>query len=90
MTMWKRPWTMKEGFVIGGGLIVVGLMLELSIGPVVWEAFAWPVNGIVLGGFLALIGLIYLLRKRVYGCQFIGTYQAAVAVLGYAVGVTII
>ncbi len=90
MTMWKRPWTMKEGFVIGGGLIVVGLMLELSIGPVVWEAFAWPVNGIVLGGFLALIGLIYLLRKRVYGCQFIGTYQAAIPVLVYAVGLTII
>jgi hypothetical protein len=81
---------MKEGFVIGGGLIVVGLMLELSIGPVVWEAFAWPVNGIVLGGFLALIGLIYLLRKRVYGCQFIGTYQAAIPVLVYAVGLTII
>ena len=90
MMMWKRPWTMKEGFVIGGGLIVVGLMLELSIGPVVWEAFAWPVNGIVLGGFLALIGLIYLLRKRVYGCQFIGTYQAAIPVLVYAVGLTII
>ena len=90
MMMWKRPWTMKEGFVIGGGLIAVGLMLELSIGPVVWEAFAWPVNGIVLGGFLALIGLIYLLRERVYGCQFIGTYQAAIPVLVYAVMLTII
>ena len=90
MMMWKRPWTMKEGFVIGGGLIVVGLMLELSIGPVVWESFAWPVNGIVLGGFLALIGLIYLLRKKVYGCQFIGTYQAAIPVLVYAVMLTII
>ena len=90
MTMWKRPWTMKEGFVIGGGLIAVGLMLELSIGPVVWEAFSWPVNGIVLGGFLALIGLIYLLRKQVYGCQFVGTYQAAIPVLVYAVGLTII
>ena len=90
MMMWKRPWTMKEGFVIGGGLIVVGLMLELSIGPVVWESFAWPVNGIVLGGFLALIGLIYLLRKKIYGCQFIGTYQAAIPVLVYAVVLTII
>ena len=24
---------MKEGFLIGGGLIIAGLMLELSVGP---------------------------------------------------------
>ena len=36
---------MKEGFLIGGGLIFAGLMLELSVGPVNWDAFRWPVNG---------------------------------------------
>ena len=59
--MWTKPWTMKEGFLIGGGLIFAGLMLELSVGPVRWDAFAWPANGIVLAGFLAIIALIYIL-----------------------------
>ena len=81
---------MKEGFIIGGGLIFVGLMLELSIGPVVWEIFAWPVNGIVLAGFLALIAVIFLLRKRVYAFRFIGTYQAAIPAMVYAILLTII
>lgn len=81
---------MKEGFIIGGGLIFVGLILELSVGPVVWEAFAWPVNGIVLAGFLALIATVFLLRKRVYAFRFIGTYQAAIPTLMYAVLLTII
>ena len=81
---------MKEGFNIGGGLIFEGLMLELSIGPVVWEAFAWPVNGIVLAGFLALIAVIFLLRKRVYAFRFIGTYQAAIPAMVYAILLTII
>ena len=88
--MWNKPWTMKEGFLIGGGLIVAGLALELSVGPVMWDAFAWPVNGIVLGGFLALIVLIYSLRKKLYGCLFIGSYHAAIPVLVYAVVLTII
>ena len=88
--MWNKPWSMKEGFLIGGGLIVAGLALELSVGPVVWDAFAWPVNGIVLGGFLALIAIIFLLRKRLYGCQFIGTINAAIPTLVYAVVLTII
>ena len=112
--MWTKPWTMKEGFLIGGGLIFAGLMLELSVGPVRWDAFAWPANGIVLAGFLAIIALIYILgnyqlsarlcrfykggtpTKRIinyqlkYAFQFIGTYQAAIPAMVYAVVLTII
>ena len=88
--MWTKPWGMREGFVIGGGLIVVGLMLELNVGPVVWEAFAWPVNGIVFAGFLLTILVMYLWRKQLYACQFIGTYQAAIPAMLYAVGLTIL
>ena len=88
--MWTKPYDMKEGFLIGGGLIIAGLMLELSVGPVDWDAFSWPVNGIVLAGFLALIAITFLLRKRVYGFQFIGTYKAAIPALVYAVVLTII
>ena len=88
--MWTKPYGMKEGFLIGGGLIIAGLMLELSVGPVMWDAFRWPVNGIVLAGVLALIAIIFLLRKKVYGFQFIGTYKAAIPALVYAVVLTII
>ncbi len=88
--MWTKPWTMKEGFLIGGGLILAGLMLELSVGPVVWDAFTWPANGIVLAGFLAFIALIFILRKKVYAFQFIGTYHAAIPAMVYAVLLTII
>ena len=88
--MWTKPWTMKEGFLIGGGLIAAGLALELSVGPVNWDAFAWPANVIVLGGFLILIIILWALRKRLYGCQFIGTYKAAIPTMAYAVVLTII
>ena len=81
---------MKEGFLIGGGLICAGLMLELSVGPVVWEAFAWPANGVVLAGFLAIIAALFLLRNKIYACRFIGTYQAAIPTLIFAVVLTII
>ena len=81
---------MKEGFLIGGGLVFAGLMLELSVGPVVWKAFAWPVNGIVLAGFLVMTVLMFLLRKKVYAFQFVGTYQAAIPAMAYAVVLTVI
>ena len=88
--MQTKNWTMKEGFLIGGGIVLAGLLLELGVGPVVWEVFAWPVNGIVLAGFLAVIAAVFSLRKRIYAFQFMGTYQAAIPTLVYAVVLTII
>lgn len=88
--MWIKPWTIKEGFLIGGGLFFAGLMLELCVGPVDWSAFRWPVNGFLFGGFLTLIVLFYLLRKKVYGFLFISTYKAAIPALVYAIALTIV
>ena len=88
--MWTKPWTFKEGFLIGGGLIFAGLMLELSIGPVMWDAFAWPANGIVLAGFMVMLTVMAYLRKIVYAFQWMTTYQAAIPAMVYAVVLTII
>ena len=88
--MWNKPWTFKEGFLIGGGLIFAGLMLELSVGPVMWDAFAWPANGIVLAGFMVMLTAMAYLRKKVYVFQWMSTYQAAIPAMVYAVVLTII
>ena len=69
---------------------MAGLALQLSVGQVRWEAFAWPVNGYVFGGFLTLIATVFLLRKQLYAFQFLGTHQAAIPAMVYAVVLTII
>lgn len=88
--MWTKPGTQKEGFLIGGSFVIAGLALQLSIGPVTWEVFPWPANGIVFAGFLMMITLIFLLRKKVDVFQFLGTYQAAIPAMVYAVVLTIV
>ncbi len=88
--MWNKPWRQTEGFLIGGGLIMTGLMLELSVGPVVWDTFAWPVNIIVLAVLLMLFLGMFLLRGKVYAFRYLSTSQAAVPALAYAVVLTII
>ena len=81
---------MREGFAIGFCLIMAGLVLQLSIGPVSWDVFRWPVNGVMLVCFLALIAILFLLRKKVYAFQFIGSSKSAVPALVYAVVLTVI
>ncbi len=88
--IWKKPWKLTEGFLIGGGLILAGLILELCVGPVSWQLFAWPVNIVTLVVLLLAIVAMHLLRRRVYAFMFLSTYAAAVPALVYAVVLTVI
>ena len=88
--MWAKPWRMKEGFLIGGGLLVVGLLLQLTIGPIDWDLFAAPVNYIVLVLLLVFIGTMFLLRRKVYAFEWMMHFGAAIPCLCYAAGLTIV
>ena len=88
--MRNKPWKMKEGFAIGIGLIAVGVVLQLAVGAVARGAFAWPINGVVMAAFVAVIALTYILRKRVYAFKFLGTNHAAIPAMALAVVLTIV
>ena len=87
--MFNRLWKMKEGFVTGAGLILVGLALQYSVGPLDWSAFAFPINAICLVLYLAFLALIYALRHRVRPFSFFFTTEAAVPTLVYAALLTV-
>ena len=75
---------------MGAFLICAGLLLEWCVGPVKWDAFAWPVNGIVAVAFVALVIVMHALRSRIYAFRFLGSSEAAVPAIAYAVALTII
>ena len=50
--MWKRPWKMVEGFAVGAGLVLVGLLLQFSAGPIAWNNLSF---------FSSCLNLFYIL-----------------------------
>lgn len=88
--MWNKPWKLKEGFLIGGGLVLIGLLLQWTVGAVDWDLFAFPVNLIVLCGYLLLIGMMFIFREKVYLFRWMGQYGAAVSSLVWVVLLTVI
>lgn len=88
--MWKKPWGLREGSAIVIGLILVGLMLQLSIGPVMWEVFLWPANIITLIAFTLILIVVYALRKRAYAFRFITSGAAAIPAIAAVVVLTLI
>ena len=73
--MWSKPWSYKEGLIIGAGLLVIGALLQITVGGINWNLFAWPVH---------------LLRKRVYLFGWLSHYSAAVSSLVWVVGMTVV
>ena len=87
--MFNALWKMREGFVTGAGLILVGLLLQYTAGPIDWSAFAFPINAIVLALYLLLLVIIYALRHRVRLFSYLFTVEAAVPTLIYAAILTV-
>lgn len=76
--MWNKPWKYKEGIAVCLGLLLVGTMLQLTIGPVNWDLFAAPVNLLFLIFYLVLIVMAYVFRRKMYAVRWAMTYHAAI------------
>ncbi len=88
--MWNKPYSLKEGSAITIGLMLIGLILQFTIGPLEWGLFMWPANIIALTIFVALLLVVWLLRKHFYFCRFMASMQAAVPAIAGAALLTII
>lgn len=88
--MWAKPWSMKEGFLIGGCLLVVGLLLQMVLGPIDWSLLAWPINLVLLVLMLAAVGILYAVRRKAYAIEWMMHAGAAVPCLIYAASLTIL
>ena len=88
--MWTRPWKMVEGFAVGAGLVLVGLLLQFSAGPIAWNNLSFPVNFIILAGYILVMALVFAFRNKVYSFKFLSSYASAIPALVYAVALTAI
>ena len=86
----SRPWGMKEGFLFVGGLLLLGLVLQVVAGEVQWSVLAWPVNLFLLLACLVIILDIWFLRRRVRFFEWMMHYGAGVPALVFALVLTLI
>ncbi len=91
--MWQFPWRYRESCTFIGGLIVIGLALQLLVGAFDFTLLCWPVN-IILGGIfiLLLLGFSFKRKSLFYqwfsGIPMAVTLIAALVILGIIMGLT--
>ena len=78
------------GFLLGGGILAAGILLQACAGPFPWERLAFPRNLILLALFLLLLVLLYAFRRKVRFFAWMMRLDAAVPALCYVLGLTIV
>ena len=90
----KKTLGMKAGVLVCCVLVAVGMLLQLLLGPVRWDAMCFPVNAVVLLLMLLGILLMHLCRRGVALFRWMATLHAGIpamltcALLTILMGVT--
>lgn len=58
---WEHPWGYKEGFIIAVGILIAGILLQLTSGNIELSLFASPINTIIGALFILGLLLVYFL-----------------------------
>ena len=88
--MFQKPWTYREGIVIGAGLAIVGILLQLSVGTINWSLFAFPLNIIALAAVLTAVVALVFFGNRYYAVKYLTSGKAAVISLVYVSIATVV
>ena len=88
--MKSKPWGITVGGLVCCGFVVVGLLLQMLVGPVRWSWMGRPANFIVLTLLLASIILMHLFRSRVRLFRWMATLQAGIPALVACVMMTML
>lgn len=91
--MWQFPWRYKESIAFIAGFIVVGFILQLTIGKFNFYLLHNPVNLIVGGAIILFLVLFSFARKSTFyqwfsGVPFSVSLIGALLVLGLVMGFT--
>lgn len=91
--MWQFPWRYKESCTFIGGIIIIGLVLQLLVGTFDFTLLQWPINIILGGGFILLLLIFSIKRKSPFYQWFSGVPMAvtlivALVILGVVMGLT--
>lgn len=88
--MWSKPFSYSEYITIGAGLVIVGFMLQFTVGAINWSLIAFPVNAIILSFFLLFLLAMSALRKKIYFARCLTDSRMAVTSLCFVAALTLV
>lgn len=78
--LWSTPWKYSESFLVGIGIYLVGLVLQISVGAFQFSHFAFPVNIIISCTGLLIVFLLGLFKNNSL-FQWLASVQLSISLI---------
>ena len=89
--MFRKPWRLTEGFILGAALVIAGLLLQNVMGPVDWDDFLTPPFEYIIAALsVGIVTIAFLLRKRVAFFGWLGSPVSAVTSIAWTMVLTMV
>ena len=76
--MWKHPWGYKEGFTISAGLVLTGILLQLTTGAVNTDFLQFPVNVFLGGLYIIFIVVLSFISNKNTSIRWLSGMTASI------------
>jgi hypothetical protein len=76
--VWVGPWGYTEGWLMAGGLLATGLLLQITIGGNTLETFSWPVNLYIGSGFTLVLVTGWVIFRKTVPVNWLSRVPAAI------------
>ena len=76
--MWKQPWGFKEGILIGAGLNITGILLQITVGAFNSDFLQFPVNAFTGVIYLLLIVVLFILSAKNSTIRWFSSMEASI------------
>ena len=92
-TMWQPPWRYRESIAFVAGIVIVGMLLQLTTGEFAFDLLRYPVNLILGAGIVVIVAMVAVFRRNPVFGWFTGvplsvTLIASLLLLGIIMGLT--
>lgn len=87
--MWQFPWRYKESIACIGGVILIGLLLQITVGNFNFFLLQSPVN-LIVGGIIILFIALFSFARRTSFYQWISGIPFSVTIIGAILALSLV
>lgn len=88
--IWEHPWGYAEGLIVAAGVLLSGILLQLSSGNIETALFAFPVNTIIGALFVTGLLAVYFISGKGRVTRWLSSIYATIPALSLLLLLTII